>query len=265
MYEEERLQKIFEYVQNQTRASVHKLCQVFGVSESTIRRDLTELENRKLLKRTHGGAVCLDSVGIEPTYNEKQNKQQKEKQMIARCASGFIENGDSILIDSGTTTLCLAPLLTKFKKLTVVTNSIFLMQQLSSCSNIVLICVGGILRTNTMALVGPTAEETIRRLRLDKAFLATNGIETDMGLTTPNLIEASVKARMIQASEHVYVLADHTKVGRISFAKFGTLNDIDGCITTHEIPAEQQQEFEQKGVRLYFADENQEQNGGISG
>ncbi len=86
-----------------------------------------------------------------------------------------------------------------------------------------------------------------------------------MGLTTPNLIEASVKARMIQASEHVYVLADHTKVGRISFAKFGTLNDIDGCITTHEIPAEQQQEFEQKGVRLYFADENQEQNGGISG
>ena len=264
MYEEERLQKINEYIQSQTRASVHKLCNVFGVSESTIRRDLTELESRKLLKRTHGGAICLGSVGIEPTYNEKQNKQQQEKKLIAACASGLIENGDSLLIDSGTTTLCLVPFLKKFEQLTVVTNSIFIMEQLSNCPNIMLVCIGGFLRSNTMALVGPVAEETLNHLRLDKAFMATNGIEFDMGLTTPNMIEASIKAQMIRSSEHVYVLADHTKVGRVSFAKFGTIDDIDGCITTHDIPAEQQQKFESKGVKLYFADDKQEQNGGIS-
>ena len=255
MYEEERLQQIYKYVQTQTRASVRSLCKVFDVSESTVRRDLTELENRKLLKRTHGGAVCMDSVGIEPSYHEKEDKYRQEKQDIAACAAGLIENGDSLLIDSGTTTMCLVPYLCKFEKLTVVTNSIFLMQKLSGYANITLICVGGLLRSNTIALVGPVAEENLGRIRVDKAFIAANGIEAKAGLTTPNLVEASIKSKMIAASEQVYVMADHSKIGRVSFARFGTLADIDGCITCRPIPVEQQRSFEHSGVRLYFADE----------
>lgn len=254
MYEEERLKKICKYVQNQTRISIHSLCDIFHISESTARRDLTELERRKLLKRTHGGAVCTSAVGIEPSYREKCDKYHQEKQKIAACAAKQIENGDSLLIDSGTTTMCLAPYLCKFEKLTVVTNSIFLMQKLSWYSNITLICVGGTLRSNTIALVGPVAEENLSHIRVDKAFMATNGIDAEAGLTTPNLAEASVKSRMIASSKQVYVLADHSKIGHISFASFGKLADVEVCITCHPILDEQQQKIKNKGVRFYFAD-----------
>lgn len=255
MYEEERLQEICKYVQSNTRASVRRLCRVFDVSESTIRRDLTELEKRRMLKRTHGGAVCLESVGLEPTYVEKQDRYQAEKQRIAARAAELIEDGDSVLIDSGTTTLYLAPYLTKFKKLTVVTNSINLMQQLIACAGITLICVGGTLRPNTMALVGPIAEINLGRMRLDKAFIATNGMDAAMGLSTPNLLEAATKEKMIAVSEQVYVLADHSKIGRVFFARFGSAADMDGLVTSRMIPEGQKQELIRKGVRFYYADE----------
>lgn len=258
MYEEERLQEIGKYVQNNTRVSVRRICEVFGISESTARRDLNELEKRKLLKRTHGGAICLDSVGLEPTYVEKQDRYRDEKQRIAARAAGLIENGDSILIDSGTTTLYLAPYLTKFEKLTIVTNSIYLMEKLAPCVSITLMCLGGTLRPNTMALVGPVAEENLSRIRVDKAFIATNGFEVSMGLTTPNISEASMKAKMIAAAEQVYVLADHTKIGHVSFARFGTVSDIDGCVTGPQITEEQRQEFERRGIRLFLTEEPKE-------
>ncbi len=257
MYEEERIQKVYQYVQSQSRASVRNLCEVFDVSESTVRRDLTELENRKLLKRTHGGAICLEVVGLEPTYLEKQDQEQQEKQRIAACAAKLIQSGDSVLVDSGTTTLGLAQYLCKFEKLTVVTNSIFLMQQLSAYSNITLVCIGGTLRSNTMALAGPFAEENLSRLRVDKAFIATNGVDIDRGLTTPSILEASVKTQMIQISEQVYVMADHTKFGRVSFARFGTLKQIDGCITSRQVPEELQREFTHRNIRLIFAEDSE--------
>lgn len=252
MFEEERLQKIAGYVQSNTRASVHRLCELFGVSESTVRRDLNELEKRRLLKRTHGGAICLESVSFEPTYREKEDQYLEEKQAIAERAAALIEDGDSLIIDAGTTTLYLAPYLTRFKRLTIVTNSILLMQQLATCPGITIMATGGTLRPNTMALVGPIAEEFLLRIRVDKAFIATNGIDRNMGLTTPNITEASVKEKMMQVAEQVYVLADHTKIGRISFARFGTLSEIDGCITSELITEDQKVELINRGVRLYM-------------
>ncbi|MFT9057031.1 MAG: DeoR/GlpR family DNA-binding transcription regulator [Ethanoligenens sp.] len=254
MFEEERLQKIAGYVQSNTRASVHRLCELFGVSESTVRRDLNELEKRRLLKRTHGGAVCLESVGFEPTYSEKEDQYREEKQSIAERAAAMIEDGESLLIDAGTTTLYLVPHLSKFKLLTVVTNSILLLQQLAPYSGITLMSTGGTLRPNTMALVGPVAESFLGRIRVDKAFIATNGIEKNMGLTTPNISEASVKEKMMQVSEQVFVLADHTKIGRVSFARFGMLSEIDGCITSDLITDEQKLEFVNRGVCLYLVE-----------
>lgn len=246
------------YVQSHTRASVKTLCEKFDVSESTVRRDLTELERKRLIKRTHGGAVTLDAVGSEPTYLEKKDCYLEEKRSIAACAAGLIEEGDSVLIDSGTTTLCMAPALARFRKLTVVTNSIHLAAQLSGCTGISLILVGGLLRPNTMALVGPVAEETLSRIRVDKAFIALNGIDSEMGLTTPNLLEASVKAKMMEVAEQVYVLADHTKAGRVTFAKFGAAAEIDGLVTSRLIPEEQRQRLEQKNVQIYLADAPEE-------
>jgi DeoR family fructose operon transcriptional repressor len=254
VYEEERLQGICKYVQNNARASVRKLCSLFNVSESTVRRDLTELEKRRQLKRTHGGAICMESVGMEQTYNEKKDCFREEKQRIAVKAASLIEDGDSVLIDSGTTTLYLAAQLAPFRQLTVVTNSINLMQQVSNLPNVTLISVGGTLRSNTMALVGPVTEENLMRIRVDKAFMATNGLSTDIGLTTPNMLEASTKHKMMQVAEQVYVLADHSKIGRVSFAKFGALSDVDGCITSTLISEDQKRELMEKGIQLYMVD-----------
>lgn len=253
VFEEERLQKINQYIQNNARASVHRLCELLDVSESTIRRDLTELERRQLLKRTHGGAIRMESVGFEPSYLEKADQQREEKQKIAEKAAELIQDGDSLLVDAGTTTLYLAPHLARFHRLTVVTNSIHLIQQLSTTPDITLLSTGGVLRPNTMALVGPVAEDVLGQVRVDKAFIAVNGIDKEMGLTTPNITEASVKKKMMQVADQIYVLADHSKIGRVSFAKFGGLDEIDGCVTSDLVGSVQAGEFTNRGVRLYLA------------
>jgi DeoR family transcriptional regulator, fructose operon transcriptional repressor len=257
MFEEERLHKIAMYVQNKSRASVQELCALVQVSKSTIRRDLTELENRNLLKRTHGGAVYLKSVGFEPTYQEKKDQYRKEKALIAQKAAELICEGDSIIIDSGTTTLYLVSELAKFKNITVVTNSVILLQKLSSISGITLMSTGGTLRTNTMALTGPAAEESLDHVHVDKAFIATNGFDLKVGLTTPNLVEASTKKKMMSVADQVYIMADHTKIGRVSFARFGGIEDIDGFITGNTISKEQREGLKKNNVKLYLVDVNQ--------
>ncbi len=261
MFEEERLHKIAKYVQEQSRASVQELCSLFQVSESTVRRDLSELENRNLLKRTHGGAVYLQPVGFEPTYREKEDRYRSEKAKIAKKAAEFIQEGDTLIIDAGTTTLYLTQELTQFKELTIITNSIVLLQKLSSCKGLQVMSTGGILRENTMALVGPGAEDSLDRFRVDKAFMATNGFDLQMGFTTPNLLEASTKQKMMRVAEQVYVLADHSKAGHVSFAKFGTLADVDGLITGDSISEAQKTAIEKHHTKLYLVHTDAVSNG----
>lgn len=254
MFEEERLQKIAEYVQDKSHASVQDLCDLFQVSESTTRRDLKELENRGLLKRTHGGAVYLQAVGFEPTYSEKEDKYRDEKERIAKKAAELIKDGDSLIIDSGTTTLYMVPELAKFKDLTIVTNSINLIQRLSFLPGINILSTGGTLRTNTMALAGPMAEKSLEKIRVDKAFIGTNGLDLSAGLTTPNILEASIKQKMISVADQVFILADHSKAGCVSFAKFGELADADAYISGDAIPKEIRFELERNNIKLYLVE-----------
>lgn len=254
MYEEERLLKITEYVRGKTRASVQELCALFHVSESTVRRDLSELESQGKLKRTHGGAVLLESVSFEPTFSEKEDKYRGEKQRIAQKAAELISDGDSILIDAGTTTQYLAPELAHFRKLTVVTNSILLVQQMAGFQGVNVMATGGMLRKNTMALAGPIAEASLDRIRVDKAFIATNGLDARIGLTTPNIMEASIKQKMMEVADQVIVMADHSKVGTVSFSKFGRLSQVDAVVTGNSVPEEQVLELTHENIRVYLVE-----------
>ena len=251
LYEEERKLKIVEYLQEHMRASVQELSRSFQVSESTVRRDLQELEDTKLLKRTHGGAVCLDNVNFEPTFLEKEDKFRKEKEAIARKASELIQDGDTLVIDSGTTTVYLAKEIKRFSNLKVVTNSINLAQELQGFEGIEVIITGGTLRQNTLAMVGPIAEQSLSMLRVDKAFIATNGLDLKEGLTTPNLLEAVTKAKMIDVAKQVILLADHTKIGKVAFAKFADLSQIDTCIVDDKAPKNVIDEMEDAGILVY--------------
>lgn len=250
LFEEERKQKIADYVQSHERASVQELAQVFQVSESTVRRDLKDLEEAKQLRRTHGGAVALQQDNRELPFIEKEDYFRSQKEHIAQAAAAMIEEGDTVLLDSGSTTFYLAKLLKSFKQLTVVTNSIMVAQELANLSHIELILTGGKLRNETLAMVGPVAERMLDMVRVDKVFLAINGLDAENGLTTPSMLEAEMKRKMIRAGKRVVLLADHSKFGRIAFARVADLSQIHHLITDAGIPAQALPELEEAGIEV---------------
>ncbi|MNJ50381.1 Glucitol operon repressor [compost metagenome] len=253
LFEEERKREIAQYVQRQGRALVPELAEQFKVSESTVRRDLRDLEEAKQLRRTHGGAVAVEQDNAEPTFVEKEDRYRSQKEEIARSAAAFIEEGDTIFLDSGTTTYYLAQHLKDFQELTVVTNSNMVAEVLRPAKHIQILLTGGTLRHETQAMVGPLANRSIEAIRVNKLFLATNGVDTDAGLTTPNLTEAETKRCMIHAAKQIILVADHSKFGQISFAKVADLSEIHHCIVDDAVSEQVVGEMEAEGVKVTIA------------
>ncbi|MDF2922142.1 MAG: DeoR/GlpR transcriptional regulator [Paenibacillaceae bacterium] len=253
LFEEERKQKICDYVHTNERASVQELAQFFQVSESTVRRDLKDLEEGGQLRRTHGGAVAMQSDNSEPPFMEKEDRFRSQKEAIAKAAAALVEEGDTILLDAGSTTYYLAKELKSVNKLTVVTNSIVAAQELAQLPNISLVLTGGTVRHETLAMVGPVAERTLEMLRVDIVFLATNGLDARNGLTTPSISEAEIKRKMIHAGKRIVLLADHSKYAKVSFAKVADLKEIHQLITDPQFPAVGTAELEEAGVQLFIA------------
>lgn len=250
MFEEERKQKIFHYVHTNERASVQELAAHFGVSESTVRRDLKDLEEGGHLRRTHGGAVAIQSDNSEPPFIEKEDRFRLQKEAIAKAAAALVEEGDTVLLDSGSTTYYLAKELKSFSKLTVVTNSVVVAQELGHLPNISLVLTGGTVRPETLAMVGPLAESTLDMVRVNKSFVAINGLDPSHGLTTPSLSEAEMKRMMVRVGKQVILLADHSKYAKLSFAKVVDIQDIHLLITDSQFPAIGISELEEAGVEV---------------
>jgi DeoR family fructose operon transcriptional repressor len=247
MFTEERHQQILAYLNKYHRASVPELSQTFQVSKSTIRRDLSELEQKEKLRRTHGGAVCLDFVRMEPTVKEKQTTNLSEKERIAKTASEFIKEKETILLDSGTTTLQLAKHLHSLN-LTIITNSVSVLMELQDTQNIELLSTGGTVRSQIGAMVGPYAEGFIRKIKVDKLFLGMNGVDVRNGLSTPNVLEAQIKKEMISAARQVILLCDYSKLGKITLHQVTSLSDMDMIITDKNAPPSFLEECEQIGI-----------------
>ncbi|WP_207952399.1 DeoR/GlpR family DNA-binding transcription regulator [Paenibacillus turpanensis] len=250
LYEEERKQKIADYVQEHRRASVQELAQHFQVSESTVRRDLKDLEEVGKLRRTHGGAMLLQNDNNEPPFVEKEDRFRAQKEAIACAALSIVQEDETIFLDSGSTTYCLAKLLKNYQKLTVVTNSVMAATELSSSKGIDLVLTGGTLRHETLAMVGPIAEKTLDYIRVDHVFLAINGFDVESGLSTPSLIEAEMKRKMIGAGKQVVLLADHSKYGKVSFAKVAGMEVVDLLITDEGLHEENRKAIESAGIHL---------------
>ncbi|HTG70364.1 MAG TPA: DeoR/GlpR family DNA-binding transcription regulator [Candidatus Udaeobacter sp.] len=259
MYEAERKQRILELLKVNQRVDVQGLNQILHVSESTIRRDLKELEESNLLKRTHGGAIPLHNVNYEPSFLEKEVSSGEQKKAIAKKAAALIREGEVILLDSGTTMVCLAKELRRFNKLTVVTNAVPVAQELLAHDGIELILLGGTMRKDILSLVGPFAEQMLSMLHVDKAFIATNGIHPTEGLSTPNITEASIKRRMIDSSKKVILLADSSKISEIKHVKFAGLSDIDTFITDDGAQEDMLSEFASRGLELHIVTSEEKQ------
>jgi DeoR family fructose operon transcriptional repressor len=228
----ERHRVILDVLKDKHSVKIQELVDLTNSSESTIRRDLTQLEEEKYLKRIHGGAALLQGKLREPNIIEKSAKNLQQKKMIAKEATSFVEEGDCIFLDAGTTTLQIVEYLPVDKEIVVVTNGLTIIDPLIQ-KGIKTYLIGGYLKPTTGAMIGRGALAALEQYRFDKCFLGVNGIHVELGYTTPDPEEASIKKAALQLSREKYVLADYTKFGEIAFSKIAHLSEAK--IITNEV------------------------------
>jgi DeoR family fructose operon transcriptional repressor len=231
VYAAERQQAIADQLRSIGRVDVATLAEEFDVTGETIRRDLTILERHGIARRVHGGAITLDRLSFEPAVGARESVMTAEKTRIAKAALAELPEEGTILLDAGTTTARLADELPNDRELTVVTHAVNTALALSSSPNLKVMLVGGRLRSRTLATVDDWALRALRETFVEVAFIATNGISPDRGLTTPDPAEAMVKRAAIASSRRCVLLADHTKVGNDYLTRFAELHEIDTFIT----------------------------------
>ncbi len=253
MFAEERKSAIAQYIYKNKKSTVSELCALFKVSPATIRNDLTELENAGLLKRTHGGAIPNAKANYELNSSQKKVEHSREKEAIAKRAAAYVEDGDTIALDTGTTTLCLAKELASKKNLTVVTYDIEIAGFLEDNTDADIVLVGGRVRRGFHCSVGPLALKCLEGLRVDKAFVASNSVSIENGLTTPNLELAQIKTSLVTFAEEAFLLCDSSKFGRASFVRFADIRQVGTIITDKGLTAQHISELEQLGVTLDIA------------
>lgn len=233
---EERRQKILALMQSEGRVIVGNLSKIFGVSQITIRKDLDSLQERGLVQRSHGGALPpTSSAMFDPSLQEKQKQHAPQKQRIAAAAAAMVTDGSCIMLDSGTTTAAVAHALRKFSGLTIITNSINIAAEFGSTSFEVIL-TGGSLRKNSFSLVGPIAEDVLKEMHADILFLGVDGFDLEIGLTTPNILEARVNRAMVASARKVVAVCDSTKFSHRSLSRIVPVTALHHVITDSGLP-----------------------------
>lgn len=233
LFVEERHARIVEYIEERQKASVAELCEHFGVSGATIRNDLRALENDDRITRAHGGAMRKTKTGLELDSIAKEVQNREAKRAIARAALGLIENGDTIVLDTGTTTLELARLLGERQEITVVTNDLSIALVLEEFAGVTTVLLGGVVRKRFHCTVsfGSAVDSFAANLTVDKAFIGTNSYSPESGASTPDLGTAHAKQTLIAMAAKVVMLCDSSKIGTRSFAQFARPDEIDVFVT----------------------------------
>ena len=248
MLNEERRRAILEAVNSDGTVLVRDLAQRFGTSQITIRKDLEILHSQGRVHRTHGGALTVESGAIlDPTLRDKEKLHRKEKARIAEAAARMIEEGQSILLDSGTTTSAIARALRGFSQLTVITNAVNIAAELAG-TQIEVILTGGTVRKNSFSLVGPLAEDTLRQLSADMLFLGVDGFDIKLGLSTPNLLEARVNKVMMGIARRTVAVCDSSKFGRRAMSAIAPVSSIHHVITDKRVSKADVRKLKQAGV-----------------
>jgi len=222
---------IRELLREQGSVSVSELASLFETSEVTIRNDLSEMESLGLLRRVHGGAVSTKKAYYEMSLNDRMDVNKEEKIRIAKACANLIKDGDTLMIDSGTTTCYLARELSERGNLTVVTNALLIAQEFVYNRSVNVILLGGNFDPQYQYAYGADAITQLQRYRADKTIIATDGISADHGLTTYHHHELDVSHLMIQRSNEVIVVADHSKIGKEGFSNITDIACIDILVT----------------------------------
>ena len=254
LFVEERKMKILEFIEEHRKATVVELCGQFKVSSATIRNDLRDLETAGLLIRTHGGAMVKTKTGLEPDMNVRKVQHLEEKRRIAEAALRLVEDGDTIILDTGTTTYELARLLGQKRDLTVVTNDLPIAMLLEDFDSVRVVLIGGMIRRKFHCTVAShfSGMNALSDLTVDKAFMAANGFSLEKGASTPDMAHSETKRLMISIAARVVLLFDSSKMGHNSFAIFAPLDKID-AIVTDSLREEERRFLEDNGIEAMTA------------
>jgi DeoR/GlpR family transcriptional regulator of sugar metabolism len=252
---EERRRKILELVTENGRITVMDIVRRFGVSAVTARTDLDLLATTGSVVRSHGGALCPQEPTKDYPVSFKAILHQAEKSRIGKAAASLVGPNETIILDNGTTTLEVARHLKtmKLQGLTVITNALNIATELADCPGVMLIMLGGLLRQISSSFVGPQAEAMLSELHADRLFLAVDGFSLDIGPSTPDILEAHLNERMMDAARETTIVADFSKLGRRSVSNIGSMERVHRLITDSHAPTDFLDAIREKGIEVVVA------------
>ena len=244
-----RLNAIEQFVMSQGTVSIDTLCETFGVSKNTIRRDLNELETRGHISKVYGGVTATTTPGAVP-MPVRSGLNAVDKNTIGLLAANEVQDGDTIFVDSGSTTLCILRHLANRRRITVVTHSLGAMREAAQFENLSLISLGGIYSQPTDSFVGLSTFEALSGMTVNKAFMGATGVSLTSGMTNTTFLEAEIKKGVVQRAGSVYLMADSSKLDNTAVITFCHLQDLTGFITDRQPSEEYVQFCNAHGVRL---------------
>lgn len=246
----ERLDRIAAYIEEHKIVSVTELCTQFGVSQTTIRRVLDTLSEQERIQRVHGGARIKPTAPPESPVLQRSNEQAREKTRIGKYVASMIQDGETIFIGSGSTTFEVAKNLDRRAKLTVISNSLLVINELIEYPNIELISLGGIIRKSECSFIGFLAEQSLSHLRADRVIIGIHAINIDHGLTNDYLEETITDRTIIKNGKQVIIVADHSKCGLVSRSFVAPVEVVDIFVTGTETTNEFANGLTEKGVHV---------------
>ena len=252
---EQRRRKILDLIVQKGQITVQDLVERFSISAVTARGDLDALSSEGTVVRSHGGAVRRLEASQDYPLRLKQTLHHAEKVRIGRAAAELIQNNETVILDSGTTTAEIARHLKtrRLQSVTVITHALNVASELMDATGIAVIMIGGLLRPVSCSLVGPQAEATLKEFRADRLFLAVDGFDLEIGPSTPDVLEAQLNGLMMRVSKEVNVVADFSKLGRRSVSRIGLLSDVHRLITDSRAPAEFSEALRKSKIEVIMA------------
>ena len=250
LYRQERREKIIDLVEKQGRVSVATLSEQFGLSRATIRTDLEALVQLGLIVRTHGGAISSNHSNIEMSFDVRRRLRAAEKRRIGAAGAAMTEDGEAIALDASTTALAVANHIKGRRELTVITNGIFTALALIQTPGVTVLMPGGFLRRDSVSLIGVEGRDVLDKYNFQKGFFGAKGFTLQEGLTDVNRDEVAIKRDMVRRAKKVIAVVDSSKWGRVGFASFATVEQIDCVITDQDVSQEMVDALEASGVQV---------------
>ena len=249
----ERQKQILSLLSQQGRLSVSEIVTQFSISEATARRDLETLSAKGKVQRVHGGVIAVEQAPPESPILERENEQAEEKARIGRAAASLVDNHETVFLGSGTTVLEIARNLRDHRDLTVITNSLPVLNMLAGRKEITVVSLGGMLRESELSFIGHITEQALVEVHADKVFMGTRGISLEHGLTNDYLQETLTDRAILKSGREVIIVADHTKVSRVATVLLAPLSQMHLLVTDSKVDKKFVQALKRRSIQVLVA------------